>query len=259
MAHTPKQPTAKQREAARRAAAQRAQAAEAARAARRRHQLIYGLIAALAVLILAGALGWLATRGDHTTPADPTAPNATSPEYQEDVPIPDPALAEGRMWTAVLQTSQGDITVELDGVAAPQAVANFLTLANSHFFDGSGCHRLTTQGIFVLQCGDPTGTGMGGPEWRFGPIENAPANDIYPAGTLAMARVGNNANSMGSQFFLVYEDSFIPSDAAGGYTVFGQITSGLDIVQAVADAGVVGGAGDGRPATDVTIEGVTVQ
>jgi peptidyl-prolyl cis-trans isomerase B (cyclophilin B) len=172
---------------------------------------------------------------------------------------PDPSVAEGRTWTSTLTTSAGDITVELDGAAAPQAVASFVTLAQAGFFDATACHRLTTAGIFVLQCGDPTGTGGGGPGFTFGPIENAPANDFYPAGTIAMARRGNDGASMGSQFFLVYQDSTIPSDAAGGYTVLGRITSGLDVVQAVADAGVAGGASDGAPATPVTIEGVEVQ
>ena len=134
-----------------------------------------------------------------------------------------------------------------------------MTLAESGYFDGTSCHRLTTSGIYVLQCGDPTGTGTGDPGYKFGPVENAPTDDVYPAGTVAMARQGGDGDSMGSQFFLVYEDSTIPSDAAGGYTVFGTITSGLDVVQAVADAGTQDGSGDGSPATPVTIEGVETQ
>ena len=255
--------TAKQREAARRRAEARAAAIAAEKAARKARQLKYGIIAGVALLALLGALLWNAFRdhGEVTTPeapvATPTAP--TTPEQQNDPAVPDPAIAEGRTWTATIDTTVGPIVVELDGAAAPQAVANFIYLARDGFFNDTFCHRLTTAGIFVLQCGDPTGTGMGGPGWNFGPIENAPANDMYPAGTLAMARVGGNAFSMGSQFFLVYEDSLIPSDMAGGYTVFGRITSGLEHIQAVADAGVVGGAGDGQPATNVTIEGVSVQ
>lgn len=170
---------------------------------------------------------------------------------------PDPSLAEGRTWTATFDTNQGEITVELDGAAAPQAVASFVTLAQDGFFNGTDCHRLVTAGIFVLQCGDPTGTGTGGPAYRYGPIENAPADDLYPAGTLAMARVGGDANSMGSQFFIVYEDSPIPSDAAGGYTVFGQVTQGLSIVEDVASAGTMTGQPDGRPAQSVIVNEVT--
>jgi len=146
----------------------------------------------------------------------------------------------------------------LDGAKAPQAVASFVFLAKKGFFDYTPCHRLTTQGIYVLQCGDPTGTGTGGPGYSYGPVENAPKNDVYPAGTIAMARQGGNASSMGSQFFLVYKDSTIPSDAAGGYTVMGKITGGLDVLEKVAAGGVAGGTGDGAPARAVSITGTTV-
>ncbi len=176
----------------------------------------------------------------------------TSPEP------PDPATAEGVAWTAELATNQGDLTLELDGAQAPQAVASFLALAGDGFFDGTDCHRLVTEGIHVLQCGDPLGTGTGGPGYRFGPVENAPADDVYPAGTLAMARVGGDDASMGSQFFIVYEDSTIPSDAAGGYTVFGRVVDGLDIVDRVADAGTITGDPDGRPALSVIVNEVSV-
>ena len=163
------------------------------------------------------------------------------------------------MCSSKTTTSAGSIGISLDGAAAPQAVANFVSLAQHGFFTSTPCHRLTTAGIFVLQCGDPTGTGSGGPGYSWGPIENAPANNLYPAGTIAMARTAGNGSSMGSQFFLVYQDSTIPADSAGGYTVFGHITSGLGVVQAVAAAGVKGGASDGPPATAVTIEGVEVK
>jgi peptidyl-prolyl cis-trans isomerase B (cyclophilin B) len=171
---------------------------------------------------------------------------------------PGPELAEDRMWTVHLDTDHGPVTFELDGVDAPQAVASFISLAQEQFFDGTDCHRLTTAGIFVLQCGDPSGSGSGGPGYRFGPLENTPADDVYTAGSLAMARVGNDAESMGSQFFIVYEDSVIPSDTAGGYTVFGQVTEGLAIVRDIAQAGTITGTTDGRPAESVIINEVTV-
>jgi peptidyl-prolyl cis-trans isomerase B (cyclophilin B) len=129
------------------------------------------------------------------------------------------------------------VTIELDGKKAPQAVSSMVFLAKAGYFDGTKCHRLVTSGIYVLQCGDPTGTGTGGPGYSYGPVENAPKNDLYKAGTVAMARQGGNAESMGSQFFLVYKDSTIPSDAAGGYTVLGDITKGLDVVEKVAAGG----------------------
>ncbi len=152
---------------------------------------------------------------------------------------PPPSASENRTWNATFDTSAGTITATLDGAAAPQAVASFVTLAKDGFFNGTECHRLVDQGIYVLQCGSPDGTPNGGPGFRFGPIENAPGDDIYPAGTLAMARVGGDAYSMGSQFFFVYQDSTIPSDAAGGYTVFGTITDGLAILEGIGAAGNV--------------------
>jgi peptidyl-prolyl cis-trans isomerase B (cyclophilin B) len=125
------------------------------------------------------------------------------------------------------------------------------------------CHRLTTAGIFVLQCGDPTATpgdennGTGGPGYSYGPVENAPKNDVYPAGTIAMARQGNKGSSMGSQFFLVYKDSPIPHDSAGGYTVMGKIIGGLDVVEKVAAGGT---AQDGTaPARAISIVSATVE
>ena len=241
------------------------------RARQRRRAVITGSV--LGALGLA-AVVWLVIDATSDTPpasafettpgATPSADPSAEPSDEPSTPapnaanVPDPALAEGRTWTATLTTTAGDIVLELDGAAAPQAVASFVTLAQDGFFDATTCHRLTTAGIFVLQCGDPEGTGTGGPDYRFGPIENAPADDVYPAGTLAMARVGNDGASMGSQFFLVYEDSTIPADSAGGYTVFGRIVEGMDVLTRVAEAGIAEGTQQ-TPAVEVTIEGVQVQ
>ena len=235
---------------------------QAARRARR--QRLGALIAGFTVLALVAAFVIAALINNQP---DDAATGGACPagveEARDDYELADPSVAEDRTWTVTLQACSGDteadIVLELDGESAPQAVASFVTLAQGGYFDGTGCHRLTTEGIFVLQCGDPTFTGSGSPGYSFGPIENAPDDDVYPAGTVAMARRGGDAESMGSQFFLVYEESTIPSDAAGGYTVFGTITSGLDFVQAVADAGTAGGAPDGAPVDPVTIEGVETQ
>jgi peptidyl-prolyl cis-trans isomerase B (cyclophilin B) len=170
--------------------------------------------------------------------------------------VPSPSLAEGRDWTGTIEINGQDVGVTLDGGAAPQAVASFLALGDEGFFDGTACHRLVTQSIYVLQCGDPTGTGSGGPGYSYGPIENAPDDDVYPAGTLAMARMSGDGESMGSQFFIVYDESMIPSDGAGGYTVLGTITSGLDVIIGIADAGTTNGASDGEPAEPVVIDRV---
>ena len=222
---------------------------------RARRQRTWSVVGVVLALLVIGGVVWWALSAAQGTDAGASPTTGSSGEHT----LPPASAAEGREWTSTLTTSVGDVTLSLDGAAAPQAVANFVALADSGYFDGTSCHRLTTSGIFVLQCGDPTGTGTGDPGYGFGPIENAPADDVYPAGTVAMARQGGDGESMGSQFFLVYEDSTIPSDAAGGYTVFGTITSGLDVVQAVADAGTADGAGDGSPATPVTIEGVETQ
>ncbi|MGQ7297679.1 peptidylprolyl isomerase [Quadrisphaera sp. KR29] len=254
---------------------------QAARAAERRRRRNTALAAALVLVVVAGiaAVAFSSFRpsadpvagGDGASPAvsaslpaDACPPPTSSPTVtpSEGGTAPDPSVAQARTWTGTIDTSCGPIGVELDGAAAPQAVASFVTLAQQGFFGGTPCHRLTTAGIYVLQCGDPTGTGTGGPGYTFGPVENAPSDDVYPAGTIAMARQGGNGDSQGSQFFLVYQDSTIPSDSAGGYTVFGRITSGLDVVQRVADAGVGGtssGSTDGTPTTPISIEQVTLQ
>lgn len=240
---------------------------QAARRARR--QRLWALIALFTVVALVGALGVAAlidaagTSGTDDAAAASGACPAGSTDARDTYELAEPSAAEDRTWTVTLHACSGDreadVVMELDGESAPQAVASFVSLAQEGYFDDTTCHRLTTQGIYVLQCGDPTATGSGGPGYTFGPIENAPDDDVYPAGTVAMARVGGDGESMGSQFFLVYEESTIPSDDAGGYTVFGTITSGLDFVQAVADEGAAAGVTDGAPANPVTIEGVETQ
>ena len=152
-----------------------------------------------------------------------------------------------------LVTNCGNIVITTVGAKAPFAMTSITALANGGYYDNSLCHRLTTQGLFVLQCGDPTATGRGGPQFTF-PDENLPANTAnnYPAGTVAMANSGPNTN--GSQFFLVYANTTL----APSYTIWGTITSGLDIVKAIAKAGAAGGAPDGKPAKTIAIQKVLV-
>lgn len=154
--------------------------------------------------------------------------------------------------TFTLVTNCGTIVITTVGNKAPWTLTEMSTLAKAGYFDGSLCHRLTTSGIFVLQCGDPTATGMGGPGFTY-PDENLPANaaNNYPAGTVAMANSGPGTN--GSQFFLVFADTSLGAD----YTIWGKITKGLDIVQAIAKAGVKGGGGDGTPKTTIALTKVT--
>ena len=155
--------------------------------------------------------------------------------------------------TFTLTTNCGVIVITTVGNKAPWTLTEMSTLAKAGYFDGSLCHRLTTAGIFVLQCGDPTATGRGGPGFSY-PDENLPANALnnYPAGTVAMANSGPGTN--GSQFFLVFADTSLGPD----YTIWGKITKGLDIVQAIAKAGVKGGGGDGTPNTTIALTKVRV-
>ena len=155
--------------------------------------------------------------------------------------------------TFTFETNCGNIVVTTVGSRAPITVTQLATLARGGFFNNTLCHRLTTQGLYVLQCGDPTATGSGGPSFTYRD-ENLPAEGLnnYPAGTVAMANSGPGTN--GSQFFLVFADTTLGAN----YTIWGTITQGLDIVRAIAKAGVKGGGADGTPNQPVAIIRVTV-
>lgn len=152
-----------------------------------------------------------------------------------------------------LITNCGTIVITTVGSKAPWTLTELSTLAKAGYFNGSLCHRLTTVGLFVLQCGDPTATGSGGPGFSY-PDENLPTNsqNNYPAGTVAMANSGPGTN--GSQFFLVFADTYLPPN----YTIWGKITKGLNIVQAIAKAGVKGGGPDGPPNKRIALTKVSV-
>jgi peptidyl-prolyl cis-trans isomerase B (cyclophilin B) len=252
-------------------------------AAARRRKFQQGGAVLVAVLLVVGGIVALTVTGDDDTStvatkdtSSPSATASTSPSASpsatdgvgctysksaeaasKDVGLPtyDPKKADSYRtpFTATLKTDQGAITIEMAADKAPCTTNSFKHLATEKYFDGTSCHRLTTSSIFVLQCGDPTGTGSGGPGYQFGE-ENLPADEQnnYPAGTVAMANAGAGTN--GSQFFLVYEDTTLPPN----YTVFGTVTKGLDVVEKVAEAGVEGGGGDGKPAQPVTIETVRI-
>ena len=202
------------------------------------------LITALAIIIGSVILGL----GGQTTPQEPT------PEAAPAVELPDAGITESNKASITFTTNQGEIVIETTPALAPLTVNAMAALAQKNYFDNTICHRLTTEGIFVLQCGDPTGTGTGGPGFNI-PDENLPQpiDNNYPAGTVAMANSGLPGTS-GSQFFLVYQDTTLGPD----YTIWGSITSGLDILQTIASAGVVDGGADGAPLTGVTIESTKV-
>lgn len=201
------------------------------------------LITALAIIIGSVILGL----GGQTTPQEPT------PEAAPAVELPNAGITESNKASITFTTNQGEIVIETTPSLAPLTVNAIAALAQKNYFDNTICHRLTTEGIFVLQCGDPTGTGTGGPGFNI-PDENLPqpTENNYPAGTVAMANAGPGTS--GSQFFLVYQDTTLGPD----YTIWGSITSGLDILQTIASAGVVDGGTDGAPVTGVTIESTKV-
>lgn len=219
------------------------------------------IIAAASALVLAfaGQLVYFNFGPGYVPTVEELAGDETSTESETVSQAPSPELAENRAWSGKLSLNGSPLEFELAGDLAPQAVANFVTLAKDGFYENVSCHRLTTAGIYVLQCGDPSGDGTGGPGYSWGPIENAPADDMYKEGVIAMARKGSDGSSMGSQFFIVYQDSMIPSDIAGGYTIMGKITSGLDAVKAIAAKGVADGSSDGSPLEPVLMSGISVE
>jgi peptidyl-prolyl cis-trans isomerase B (cyclophilin B) len=254
--------------------------AEAA-ARRRRIQAIAGAAVAV-VLVIAGAV-WLIARATGDSKKKSAAPGASgsasastctwlplvdpsaSPSPQplpsgvKDVGTP-PTSGEPRsgIETMTITTNLGVVKVEIDTAKAPCTAASFVYLAGKHFFDNTECHRMTTSSIYVLQCGDPSASGSGGPAYRMAE-ENLPTGKrpAYPEGVVAMAKTQAPA-STGSQFFIVYRDTELDPN----YTVLGRVTEGLDIIKKVAEAGVTpadpGNPGDGKPKTPVKILSLTV-
>ncbi|MFI6583990.1 peptidylprolyl isomerase [Embleya sp. NPDC050493] len=247
---------------------------------RRRNQVI---AAVAAVVVVAGGGAWLAVAANddddkstnagasNTPTAQPSAPQSPAPDAKPKTcaaPAPgeptkeqfatEPAMSidTKAAYTMTLKTTCGEVTVALEAAKAPHTVNSFAFLAGKKFFDHTKCHRLTTGGLAVLQCGDPTGTGTGGPGYKFvdenlgtaGPAGTA----SYPAGTVAMANSGPGTN--GSQFFLVTGDSKLPPN----YTPFGKVTGGMDVLAKIAAAGTADGGSDGAPHENVVLDSVTV-
>lgn len=152
-----------------------------------------------------------------------------------------------KRYTATMETSMGTIVIALDAINAPRTVNNFVYLAGYHYYDGIIFHRIING--FVCQGGDPTGTGMGGPGYRFG--DELPKPGQYQIGSLAMANAGPNTN--GSQFFLISGQSGV--QLPPNYALFGQVVKGLDVVDAMQK--VPTGRND-RPIDDVVINSVTI-
>ncbi|MGY1809232.1 peptidylprolyl isomerase [Blastococcus sp. SYSU D00669] len=261
-------PTNKQRRQAAQRRLQR-QIERRAELARKRRRNLLILTAVLAVIVVGGA-AWLiagvgggdddtANAGETTTAAEPTVDGSDGTcDFTEDgtgtVGAPAAEVPTSGLVDLTMTTNFGPLVLTLDQAKAPCASASFVHLAQQKFFDGTPCHRETdSEGLKVLQCGDPTGTGTGGPGYSF-PTQVTGA-ETYPRGTLAMANSGQGFDQ--SQFFLVYGDSQLPPN----YTVVGTIDeAGLAVLDTIAANGNDGsnGAGDGAPTQPVTIQTMTV-
>lgn len=196
------------------------------------------------------------------TPVPEASATAEADGNQNVGDIASPDLAEGRTWTGSLTLNDVELGIELDGAAAPQAVSAFIQQVQSQYFVGTTCHRLVdVDSAKLIQCGSIDGLGGSDPAYAFGPVENAPDDDLYVTGTIAMARVSDQAYSQGHQFFITFGDSTFPSDTAGGYTVIGTVTSGLDtFVSEIADAGfTTDDSGNTSPNIPTTITAVSIE
>ena len=227
---------------------------------RQRLTLVFAAVVVIA-LIAGGVFWWVKSRPKPDVLSCAFQAAQEPPSKPVTKPVGGPAVTTPATQDVTLQTDQGDIPIALDRTKSPCATQSFLSLAQQGFFNDTTCHRLTTSGIFVLQCGDPTGTGKGGPGYSFAneyptsknkPVATTGAT-FYTRGTLAMANAGPDTN--GSQFFLVYKDSALPPD----YTVFGHIAEpGLAVLDKIAAGGVDSPAGDGAPKIPVKIVSVAL-
>ncbi len=211
-------------------------------------------LAALSAIVLTAGLAGCSDDGDENAAASECSYESAG-EGSRDVEAPPTEPAYSGQVEVSIATSAGDLGATLDADRAPCTVNSFLSLAEQGYFDDTECHRLTTEqaGIRVLQCGDPTATGTGGPGYSF--ADELSGDESYTEATIAMANSGPDTN--GSQFFLVYADS-TNLDQMPNYTIFGTLDDAA--VQTLADIAADGtqdGGPDGAPATPVTITGVT--
>lgn len=203
-------------------------------------------VATIAPLLIAGLVaGCTGTTAVPTVPPSTPTPLATADARGCPTSAPDP-LPAGETRTVTITTSKGAITIKVEADLGPRAAANFVALAECGFYDGVVFHRLVPG--FVIQGGDPTGTGRGGPGYEF---PNDPVNVPYDRGVVAMANAGRDTN--GSQFFIVLADSGLDPD----YSVFGRVTAGMEAVDAI--AAMPNSGGQENAALDpVAMESLTV-
>jgi peptidylprolyl isomerase len=214
------------------------------------------MAATLAVIVffLSGAFDTLTTPPPTAPPATYTPiPGLTPPGNVTPIPsgeVPDAPAGDGT--TATIRTDLGDIVIELYTESSPIAAQNFINLAEAGFYEGIIFHRVIPG--FVVQGGDPSGTGSGGPGWT---IQDEPVVGEYVRGTIAMARRPGVANSQSSQFFIVLDDTVAQRlPKTDGYAIFANVIEGMDVVDDIAAAET--GPGD-RPIDPVRILEVTIQ
>lgn len=226
--------------------------------ARTRGAGLGGMVSAVAVILLGAGLS-AGVSAQSTPEATPAALNC----WADDQVMEDPTLGKqyaqapemkidpAKTYTATIETNKGTVTAELFPADAPNTVNNFVCLADDGYFNGTPFHRIVKG--FVIQGGDPTGTGMGGPGYKF---NDEPVSREYERGTLAMANAGPNTN--GSQFFIVLDD--LRGKLPKNYTIFGKVTEGLDVVDAIANTPTsVGRSGEkSTPNEAITVEKVTI-
>lgn len=235
---------------------------------RRRRDNIVALVGVVVIAALAAVtqISYFSA-GPGKAVATPTASSSATPSSAptgSNLGAPSRSLAAGRTWTGTLTLNKVALGISLNGKAAPQGVSGFIRDVKDGYFVGKTCHRLAkSTGFGILQCGSIDGSGGADSSYHFGPVENAPSDNVYPAGTIAMARASGDAYSNGHQFFIVFDTSTIPADSAGGYTVIGKVTKGLDelkstIVAGGIQAGSDGSTTDGAPKIPTTITSVTI-
>jgi peptidyl-prolyl cis-trans isomerase B (cyclophilin B) len=235
---------------------------ENARARRKRDNVLAVGVGLIVIALVSTAQVFYFSAGPGTpepAPSSTSDPAATAPENIGDVP--DVSVSENRIWNGELTLNDVVLGIELDGAAAPQAVASIVDSIARDYYVGTTCHRVVkTDNAGLIQCGSLDGTGASDTGYAYGPIENAGVGGFYPAGTIAMARTGNNAFSNGRQFFIVFDDAIIPDDYAGGYSIVGTVVSGLDALQSeIIAGGIVDDAEDGAPVIATSITGFTIQ
>jgi cyclophilin family peptidyl-prolyl cis-trans isomerase len=245
----------RQRKKAGRQAQQQAMAAARRRQSRRRTLIVAVVILAVVALIasVTGAFSGGSSSKKSAAPKGPSCPKAdgSSPKTTTFSAAPPMCIDPSKAYTATMQTSQGGpITIAFDPKQAPKTVNNFVFLARYHFYDGLTFHRIVPD--FVIQGGDPQGNGSGGPGYKF--ADELPKAGQYKIGSLAMANSGANTN--GSQFFIITGQQGVQLPPQ--YSLFGQVTSGMDIVNKIA-ALAVPGAANGEPKEKVTMDSVTIQ